>query len=62
MNCAVHPEEKATHWRKGIARSKFKVLMCLSCANQARDIVGLKVHKIESEILNQEEKNGTCKN
>jgi hypothetical protein len=47
MNCDLHPEKKATHWRKGLAQSAIRIYMCLSCANNARDIIGLKTYEME---------------
>ena len=47
MNCDLHPDYSAIYWRKGLYDPNLKIYMCLSCGNEARDISGLKIHKIE---------------
>lgn len=47
MNCTFHSDKSATHWRTGLAQSNVRLYMCTSCTNDARDILGLKVHELE---------------
>lgn len=49
MNCYTHPDYSAIYWRKGLCNPNLKIYMCLSCGNEARDISGLKIHKIEHD-------------